>query len=61
MKLTIDAASHTEERVVPVENVSGTVLPETGGVGTQGYVFTGMALMALSLLLILSKKRRIQA
>ena len=61
MELTVNAASHLEQNVLTVENVSGTVLPETGGVGTQGYVFTGMALMALSLLLILSKKRRIQA
>ena len=61
LKLTIDATSHNEDKVVTVENVTGTVLPETGGMGTHGYVFTGMALMALSLLLILSKKRRIQA
>lgn len=60
-KFTVDATSHLAENVIVVENVSGTVLPETGGMGSHGYVFTGMALMTLSVLLILSKKRRIQA
>lgn len=61
LKLTIDATSHNEGKLVTVENVSGTVLPETGGTGIHGYIFTGMALMALSMLLILNKKRRVQA
>ena len=57
LALTIDATSHLESRVIEVENISGTVLPETGGNGIQLYVVSGMALVLLSLLLILSKKR----
>lgn len=59
LALTIDATSHLESRVIEVENTSGTVLPETGGNGIQLYVVSGMALMLLSLLLILNKKRNL--
>ena len=44
--------------VVVVENMAGTVMPETGGIGTTTYVFTGALLMAVSVLLLLAKKRR---
>ena len=56
--VTVDAGSHTEDRVIVIKNVSGTVLPQTGGIGTTAYVVGGMALMAISLLLILMKSRR---
>lgn len=59
LALTIDATSHLESRVIEVENTCGTVLPETGGNGIQLYVVSGMALMLLSLLLILNKKRNL--
>ena len=59
LALTIDATSHLESRVIEVENISGTVLPETGGNGIQLYVVSGMALILLSLLLILNKKRNL--
>ena len=60
VELVINETSHLEQNVVMVENVSGTVLPETGGMGTHIYVLSGIALMALALLLI-SKKRKFRA
>lgn len=59
LELTITESSHLEQNVLTVENVSGTVLPETGGMGTESFFFGGLVLMSLSLLLILSRKRRI--
>jgi LPXTG-motif cell wall-anchored protein len=58
LELTISENSHLEQYVVVVENMSGTVMPETGGMGTSVYVFTGTLLMAVSFLLLLAKKRR---
>jgi LPXTG-motif cell wall-anchored protein len=40
-----------------IENISGTVLPETGGIGTEIYTFTGIALLAIGALLLLKKRR----
>jgi len=56
-KVTIDANSHKEENVIVIENISGTVLPETGGIGTEIYTFTGIALLAIGALLLLKKRR----
>ena len=56
-KVTIDANSHIEENVIMIENISGTVLPETGGIGTEIYTFTGIALLAIGALLLLKKRR----
>ena len=58
VELTVSANSHLEENVIVVENVSGAVLPETGGIGTEIYTFVGILLMAVSALLVLNKKRR---
>ena len=55
---TIDAASHTEENVIVVENVAGAVLPTTGGVGTQVFTLSGMVLIAVSCALLWLKKRQ---
>ena len=56
-KVTIDANSHKEENVIVIENISGTVLPETGGIGTEIYTFTGIALLAVGVVLLLKKRR----
>lgn len=58
VELTVSANSHLEENVIVVENVSGAVLPETGGIGTEIYTFAGILLMAVSALLVLNRKRR---
>lgn len=56
-KVTIDANSHKEEKVIVVENISGAVLPETGGIGTEIYTVTGVTLLAIGALLLLKKRR----
>ena len=58
LELTIDASSHLDANVQQIKNVTGTVLPDTGGMGTTAFTLGGTALMAISILLILSKKRR---
>lgn len=57
-ELTISATSHLTEMTVIVENVSGTVLPETGGVGTGMFFHTGILLMLVAAALLILKKRQ---
>ena len=57
-KITISETSHLDENVMTVENISGAILPETGGIGTEVFAFSGMLLMAVSLLMLLDRKRR---
>lgn len=58
LNLTINENSHMEANSIKIENVSGTILPETGGFGTTAYTLTGITLMAVSILLMIEKKRR---
>lgn len=58
VELTIHADSHLEEYTLVVENVSGTMLPETGGVGTELFVSTGAVLILTAGLLLVLKKRQ---
>ena len=57
-ELVIDAQSHTEEKIITVTNTKGTLMPETGGIGTEVFVFSGTLLMAVSLLMLFDRKRR---
>ena len=57
MEITIDKDSHKEEYVVVVENIGGTVMPETGGIGTTVYTIAGITLIFLSTVLFLKRKR----
>ena len=57
-RLTVNESSHLPENTVLVENTSGTVLPETGGPGISLFLFWGLTLMSVSILLILRKKNR---
>lgn len=58
VELTVDGTSHTEEKVVTIENVSGGMLPSTGGIGTTVYTVFGTALVCASGLLFYMKKRK---
>ena len=58
MQLTIHESSHLEEQIITIENVGGTVLPATGGMGTGVFTFGGIILMALAAMLLLMNKRR---
>lgn len=55
--LNIDATSHLEENIVLIENVSGSILPSTGGIGTTIFTVAGIFLMLASVVLIITKKR----
>lgn len=46
-----------EEKVVPIENKRGTVLPGTGGIGTTIFYVVGGGLMAAAAILLITKKR----
>ena len=56
--VVVDATSHEEDRLLTIENKKGSILPETGGMGTEPFLFSGGLLVAASLLLLLSKKRK---
>ncbi len=58
MKLTINATSHTEENEIVIANVSGAILPETGGIGTWVFTVTGITLMLFSTAYLIAKKRK---
>ncbi len=58
VKLIVDGESHTEERVVMIENVNGVVLPSTGGIGTTAITVIGVLLMLSSCILLYIRKRR---
>lgn len=59
VELTVNETSHLETSVVVVENVSGTMLPETGGMGTQSFVVSGLMLIMVSGALLVLKKREV--
>ena len=46
-----------EEKVVPIENKRGTVLPGTGGIGTTIFYVVGGGLMVAAAVLLITKKR----
>lgn len=58
--VVVDSTSHLDANAIVVENVSGTVLPETGGMGTEAFVLPGMMLvMAAGVLLLLRKRKTV--
>lgn len=57
LPFSIDGTSHTENMTITIENVSGVVLPNTGGMGTTIFTLIGGALVLLSVVLLVTKKR----
>lgn len=57
VKLTVDATTHLAEKTVKVQNVSGTPLPSTGGIGTGIFTVSGLVLLCACSLLIVKKRR----
>lgn len=51
------AGTDEEEKVVPIENKRGTVLPGTGGIGTTIFYVVGGGLMVAAAILLITKKR----
>ena len=57
VQITIDENSHTEERVITVENHTGSILPSTGGIGTTVFTVSGIAVLAMGCLLLWLKRK----
>ena len=51
------ADTDDKEKVVPIENKRGTVLPGTGGIGTTIFYVVGGGLMVAAAILLITKKR----
>lgn len=58
IEIVVNSTSHLEANTVVVENVSGTVLPETGGMGTEVFTVPGMILLMAAAAIVLQKKRK---
>lgn len=57
IKLIVNESSHQAEHAIVVENVSGTVLPETGGTGTLVFTIPGLMLILTAVVLLLKKRK----
>ncbi|MBP3412323.1 MAG: SpaH/EbpB family LPXTG-anchored major pilin [Oscillospiraceae bacterium] len=57
-KITINSTSHMDENVVIVENISGLVLPSTGGIGTHIFTAAGIFLTSAAVVLLFLLKRK---
>lgn len=57
VELTINDLSHTDEKAIVIENESGIVLPETGGIGTTIFTVLGFSFIALAGVLLICKRR----
>lgn len=58
VEITIDENSHLEDNTIIIENVEGSLLPSTGGHGTSLFVYTGLFLMGIAVVLAVVKKTR---
>lgn len=56
-EITIDSTSHTEGNEVVILNKTGSLLPETGGIGTTVFTVSGILLMCVAGI-ILYKRRK---
>lgn len=58
---TVDGQSHTPDRIITVENIQGSVLPSTGGPGTEIYMIMGTILLCGAAALLLLRRRQASA
>lgn len=58
VELIVDAASHTEARILSVQNVAGTELPETGGMGITLFKTAGFLLAGGAALLLVCRRKK---
>ena len=58
IELLVDTESHLEENTNIITNVSGTVLPSTGGIGTTLFAVGGIFLICLAAFLLILNKRK---
>lgn len=60
VEILINAESHTTEKAVVIENTSGAVLPETGGMGVTVFIVPGLLLVCLAAVMLIVKKYKVQ-
>ncbi len=58
VKITIDENSHLEDNTIIIENAAGSLLPSTGGIGTEIYTISGLILLCGAALFLLLQKAR---
>ena len=56
LEFTIDEESHLEDHTITVKNQKGSLLPNTGGPGTDIYIFGGGFLVMIGSLFLVMKK-----
>lgn len=59
VKLSVDGTTHTAEKTVTVENVNGSRLPSTGGIGVPSCIITGLTVLCAAGVMFMIRKRRI--
>ncbi len=59
LEIMINDDSHTAEEVIVIENESGIVLPDTGGIGTTVFTVIGASLIVLAGVMLVYKRRTI--
>ncbi len=55
--ITIDENSYNDENATKIVNKKGTILPETGGVGTLIFTVSGIALIAIGVIIYKKNKK----
>jgi fimbrial isopeptide formation D2 family protein/LPXTG-motif cell wall-anchored protein len=58
-EITVDSRSHLADNVIVIKNLSGVLLPETGGIGTTVFTLSGTLLLCVAAILFYLKKCRV--
>ena len=58
LEVTIDSTSHIEGNEIKILNKTGSLLPETGGIGTTVYTISGIILMGVACLILYNRRKR---
>ena len=58
-EITVDSRSHLADNVIVIKNLSGVLLPETGGIGTTIFTLSGTLLLCVAAILFYLKKCRV--
>ena len=56
-EITVDGKSHLENNIIVIKNLSGVILPDTGGIGTTVFTLSGTLLLCAAAVLFSLKKR----
>jgi len=59
VKLELNKISHIGENAVKIKNTGGTILPETGGIGTGIYLISGSLLLLTPIVYLIVKRSKV--